>query len=187
VESEGGIALGAWGQCRRSWLLRRRGGGAPERVADRSVAEWNEVKSRRVRRPWGRGKGRAFHGATHGLASGANRDGRVKSATLARPSFGWLRVQGREGALSAPGAGADLGAGSGAAEVAVGGGVALAAESARWPYGELCWPADWPQGAPAQRASGAPRSRPGRVSGASYYLRVALTFGCWPSRAKDVR
>ena len=75
---------------------------------------------------------------------------RVKSATLARPSFGWLRVQGREGAISAPGAGADLGAGSGAAEVAVGGGVALAAEVragralTRWPYGELCWPADWP-------------------------------------------
>ena len=89
-------------------------------------------------------KGRAFHAAKHGLASGASRDGRVKSATLARPSFGWLRVRGREGALSAPGAGADLGAGSGAAEVAVGGGVALAAESARWPYGELCWPADWP-------------------------------------------
>ena len=35
-------------------------------------------------------------------------------------------------------------AGSGAADVTVGGGVALTAESARWPYGELCWPADWP-------------------------------------------
>jgi hypothetical protein len=79
---------------------------------------------------------------------------------------GWLRVQGREGALSAPGEGAGLGAESGAAEVAVGGGVALAAESARWPYGELCWPADR-IGAPTQRASGAPRSRLGRVSGAS--------------------
>jgi hypothetical protein len=33
-------------------------------------------------------------------------------------------------------------------------GAALATDSARWPIGELCWPADWPQGAPAQRASG---------------------------------
>jgi hypothetical protein len=30
------------------------------------------------------GKGREFHGATHGLASGAGSDGRVKGATLAR-------------------------------------------------------------------------------------------------------
>ena len=50
----------------------------------------------------------------------------------------------REGALSAPGGGAGLGAESGAADVAISGVVALAAESARWPYGELCWPADWP-------------------------------------------
>ena len=50
-------------------LCWQRGGGAPERVADRSVAEWNEVKSRRVRRLGSWSKGLAFHGATHGLAS----------------------------------------------------------------------------------------------------------------------
>ena len=35
--------------------------------------------------------------------------------------------------------------------------------------------------------SGAADVAGGRVSGASYHFRVALTFGCWPSRAKDVR
>jgi hypothetical protein len=68
--------------------------------------------------------------ACHDLAS-LRVTGERNLRLLAAGPPDWLRVQGREGALSAPGAGAGLCAGSGAAEVAVGGGVALAAESAR--------------------------------------------------------
>ena len=52
AESEGGIAHRAWGQCRRVGFVGGAVGVARGRGADRSIAEWNEVKSRRVRRPW---------------------------------------------------------------------------------------------------------------------------------------
>jgi len=56
--------------------------------------------------------------ACHDLAS-LRATGERNPRLLAAGPPGWLRVQGREGALSAPGEGAGLGAGSGAADVAV--------------------------------------------------------------------
>jgi hypothetical protein len=54
--------------------------------------------------------------ACHDLAS-LRATGERNPRLLAAGSLGWLRVQGREGALSAPGGGAGLGARSGAADV----------------------------------------------------------------------
>jgi hypothetical protein len=64
------------------------------------------------------------------------------------------------------------GAGSGAADVAVGGGVALAAEVragralTRWPYGELCWPAECEPHRPKEHLHSEPRLRHGAAMAA---------------------
>ena len=60
------------------------------RRADVGVVErpWNGAKASESGFAGSRSKGLAFHGATHGLASGADSEGRVKSQTLARRSSG---------------------------------------------------------------------------------------------------
>jgi hypothetical protein len=77
AESEGGLGHRAWGQCRRVCVLRRRGGGARGHVADRSVVEWNAVKSRRVRRPGGSTRVASSALACDDLADGVCSDRRA--------------------------------------------------------------------------------------------------------------
>ena len=70
-----------------------------------SGAEWNAVKSRRVRRPGGRPSAVCWRGGLPRPADGVKAPGERNSRLLAGRGK-WLRVLGREGALSAPGAGA---------------------------------------------------------------------------------
>ena len=67
MESEGGIATGAWGQC-RSCDWRRGGGCAWARCREeRNGAERSEKPASQA--PCELSKGLPFHGATHGLES----------------------------------------------------------------------------------------------------------------------
>lgn len=90
MESEGGIALGALGAVPRFGFTGGAVGGAPGRGAEWSGMERSEVKIQRVRRSCSRSKGRAFSRCYARPRERAN-DGRVKSSTLARRSFGVLR------------------------------------------------------------------------------------------------
>jgi len=96
AESEGGIAHRAWGQCRRVGVFGGAVGVARGRGADRSVAEWNEVKSRRVRRPGRPPSAVSWRGGLPRPSELAS-DGRAQPTALGGRSFGMASCPGPRG------------------------------------------------------------------------------------------
>jgi hypothetical protein len=96
AESEGGIAHRARGQCRRVGFLGGAVGVARGRGADRSVAEWSEVKSRRVRRPGRPPSAVSWRGGLPRPSEPAS-DGRAQPTALGGRSSGLASCPGARG------------------------------------------------------------------------------------------